>query len=149
MGFYAWAKGVGEPGGEASEKPAKQPDRAEKWRKEGNKSAERKRGHDFPRVINFQSQVARWCSLKPVFPLAVRQSLLTFSILFSAPMSLTSRCVVTFRAVSTYLWRTANQVQTFFHAITTVPAAVAVGVRLRGASSPSAAAKRPLDSFNN
>lgn len=65
---------------------------------------------------------------------------------FSAPMSLTSRCIVTFRALSTYLWRTANQVQIFFHTITTVPAAVAVGVRLRGASSPSAAAaKRPLD----
>lgn len=56
-------------------KPEKQPDRPEKWRKERNKSAERKRGHDFPRMINFGSQVARQCSLEPVFALAVGQSL--------------------------------------------------------------------------
>lgn len=67
--------------------PENQPDRAEKWRKGRNKSAERKRGHDFPRVINFRSQVAPRCSLKPVFPLALSQSLLTFSVFLARSRS--------------------------------------------------------------
>lgn len=40
------------------------------------------KGARLSRMINFQAQVARGCSLKPVFPLAGSQSLLTFFLSF-------------------------------------------------------------------
>lgn len=86
-GFHAYSQSVVSPAARPPLKPEKQPDRAEKWRKERNKSEERKTGHDVPRMINFRSQVARRCSLELVFPLAVGQSLLTFSIFLARSRS--------------------------------------------------------------
>ncbi len=49
-----------------------------KMEKRGEKkAAERNTGYNFPCMINFQSKVLLWFSLKPVFPLAPGQRLLT------------------------------------------------------------------------
>lgn len=67
------------------------------------KEQRRKTGYNFPRVINIKSQVLHSFSLKPVFPLAPGQRLLT---LFSFFLTSLRRCsLVTFQAMNTCLWR--------------------------------------------
>lgn len=110
-------------------------DRAEKWRKEEKISGEEK-GYNFPCVINFQSQVPRSFLLKPVFPLAAGQRLLTPLTFFL--MSLGRHLVVTFQAMNTCLRRkiayqmpsqalrrkeSANQAEFFLHTIINVSGA--------------------------
>lgn len=88
-----------------SQKPEKRQSMRQdrKMEEGGKKTAERKRGYNFPCVINFRSQVPHSFSLKPVFPLAAGQRLLTLFTFFR--MSLGRRSVVTFQAMNTCLWR--------------------------------------------